>query len=41
MVYCHVIAMEEAKLEIIPFYNGIPGWINEGIAVNVVFLGFS
>lgn len=26
--YCYVIAMEEAKLEIIAFYNGISDWIN-------------
>lgn len=41
MVYCHVImTTEEFKLEIIAFYNGITGWINEGRGVNVV-LGFS
>lgn len=26
--YCHVIAMEEAKLEMIAFYDGISDWIN-------------
>lgn len=33
--------MEEAKSEMIAFYNVITDWINEGRAVNVVCLGFS
>lgn len=40
MVYCHVIAIAKAKLEITAFYNRRTSWINEGIAVDVV-LGFS
>lgn len=39
--YCHVIAVEEAKLEMIAFCSGISDWINLGRAVNVVFLGSS
>lgn len=39
LLSCH--SYEEAKLEMIAFYSGITGWINEGKAMNVVFLGFS